>query len=109
MKSTLGRGPRKLSESAEALQVEYKPIAELRPYPRNARVHSPKQIHQIAAAIDQFGFNNPVAIDSFGTIICGHGRVEAAKLLGRDRVPTIRLDHLTDAQKRAYVIADNRL
>jgi len=84
-------------------------LASLKPNPGNARTHSPKQVGQIAASIRAFGFNNPVLVDSEDTIIAGHGRVEAARLLGMECVPTLRLEHLTDAQKRAYIIADNRL
>lgn len=91
------------------LAVEYRPIGSLKPNPRNARTHSKKQIRQIAASIGEFGFNNPALIDGEDRIIAGHGRVEAARLLGMDRVPTIRIDHLTQEQKRAYVVADNRL
>ena len=90
-------------------KVIAKSIQELRPFARNARTHSKKQIRQIAASIQEFGFTNPVLIDSDGGIIAGHGRVEAAKLLGMDRVPTILIDHLNEDQKRAYIIADNRL
>jgi 16S rRNA G966 N2-methylase RsmD len=81
----------------------------LRPYTRNARTHSPKQIAQIAASIREFGFNNPILIDREGEIIAGHGRVAAAKKLGLDTAPCVRLEHLTEAQKRAYILADNRL
>ena len=89
--------------------VEWRNVDRLTPYPRNARTHSTKQINQIAASIKEFGFTNPVLIDADGGIIAGHGRVEAAKLLGLDRVPAIQLDHLTEVQKRAYILADNRL
>jgi DNA modification methylase len=82
---------------------------ELLPYERNPRTHSKKQIEQIAASIREFGFTNPVLIDGERRIIAGHGRVAAAKLLGMDRVPTVRLEHLSEVQKRAYIIADNRL
>ncbi|MEO1206478.1 MAG: DNA methyltransferase [Pseudomonadota bacterium] len=85
------------------------PPGDLRPYARNARTHSPKQIAQIAASIREFGFNNPVLIDRDGEIIAGHGRVAAAKTLGLETVPCVRLEHLTNAQKRAYILADNRL
>lgn len=85
------------------------PVSALSPAPRNARTHSPKQIRQIAASIARFGFINPVLIDATGQIIAGHGRVAAAKQLGHSDVPTLRVDHLSDAEKRAYVIADNRL
>ena len=91
------------------LAIEHVPVADLRPYSGNARVHRPNQIAEIASSITAFGFNNPVLIDKTGTIIAGHGRVEAAKKLGLDTVPCLRLEHLSDAQKRAYVIADNRL
>ncbi|MBL8882405.1 MAG: ParB N-terminal domain-containing protein [Hyphomicrobium sp.] len=84
-------------------------VGSLRPYDRNARTHSPKQISQIAASIKAFGFNNPVLIDKDGGIIAGHGRVEAAKALGQKTVPCVRLEHLDDAQKRAYILADNKL
>ncbi|WP_407827267.1 site-specific DNA-methyltransferase [Sphingomonas sp.] len=82
---------------------------ELRPYGLNARSHSKKQIKQIAASIQRFGFTNPILITDSGEIVAGHGRVEAAKLLGLQSVPTIALSHLTDAERRAYVLADNKL
>jgi hypothetical protein len=77
--------------------------------PRNARTHSPRQIQEIARSIERFGFNNPVLIDECNQIIAGHGRVEAAKLLGYERVPTLRIGHLNDQDKRAFILADNRL
>lgn len=89
--------------------IEYRSIASLRPYGRNARTHSKKQIKQIANSIERFGFTNPVLITDDGKIIAGHGRVEAAKLLNFDRVPTLRLSHLTDVERRAYILADNKL
>ena len=89
--------------------IEWRPVSDVRPYPRNPRTHSKAQIRQIAASIEEFGFANPVLIDRDDGIIAGHGRVEAAKLLGLQRVPVIRLDHLSETQKRAYVLADNRL
>jgi DNA modification methylase len=85
------------------------PVASLRPHPGNARVHSKKQVRQIADSIGRFGFTNPVLIGEDGDIIAGHGRVEAARLLGLDSVPTVRLAHLNAAQRRAYVLADNKL
>jgi DNA modification methylase len=91
------------------MKIEYTPVRELRPHPNNARTHSKKQIRQIAKSIQQFGFCNPVLIDDAKQIIAGHGRVEAAKLLGLDAVPTVRLSHLSEADKRAYVLADNKL
>ena len=91
------------------LAVAYKPVGALAAYSSNARTHSKHQLRQIAASIRAFGFTNPVLIDHDNTIIAGHGRVEAAKLLGIEQVPTIRLEGLTEDQIRAYVIADNRL
>jgi DNA modification methylase len=91
------------------LEVEMMPVAALKPRARNPRQHSAKQIGQIANSIREFGFTNPVLIDADGGVIAGHGRIRAAKELGIAHVPTIRLDHMTEAQKRAYVIADNRL
>jgi len=84
-------------------------VSQLRPYPKNARTHSKKQIRQIADSITRFGFTNPVLISDDNEIIAGHGRVEAAKLVGRKNVPTVRLSHLDAAQRRAYVLADNKL
>jgi len=81
----------------------------LTPRDSNPRTHSKKQIRQIAASIRQFGFLNPVLVDRAGGIVAGHGRVEAAKQLGLQTVPTICLENLSDAEIRAYVIADNRL
>lgn len=84
-------------------------IAALTPWAQNARSHSPKQIRQIAQSIRTFGFTNPVLIDQERTILAGHGRVEAASLLGMAEVPCLRLEHMSAAQKRAYVLADNKL
>lgn len=84
-------------------------LGELRPYARNARTHSKKQVKQIAASIERFGFTNPVLVSDDGEIIAGHGRVEAAKLLGMKSVPTLALSHLSKAERRAYVLADNKL
>jgi ParB-like chromosome segregation protein Spo0J len=92
-----------------ALQISYKDPRQLRPRARNPRTHSPKQIKQIAASIKEFGFISPVLVDGTDAIIAGHGRVEAAKLIGMGDVPTVRVDHLSAAQIRAYVIADNKL
>jgi ParB-like chromosome segregation protein Spo0J len=94
---------------AKHLQIENRLIESLKPFPHNARTHTKKQINQIGASIREFGFTNPVLIDTSGTIIAGHGRVAAAKTLGFDKVPTIQIDYLNEAQKRAYVIADNKL
>ena len=90
-------------------QVTERSITSLRPYARNARTHSKKQVRQIAASIERFGFTNPVLISGDGEIIAGHGRVEAAKLLGWKAVPTIALAHLSETERRAYVLADNKL
>ena len=90
-------------------QIEHLPTDSLTPYARNARTHSPAQIAQVAASITEFGFTNPVLIDAQGGIIAGHGRVMAAQSLGLVEVPCLRLTHLSDAQKRAYIIADNKL
>lgn len=84
-------------------------ISELQPYPRNARTHSRKQVRQIADSMERFGFTNPVLISTSGEIIAGHGRVEAAKMLGWTEVPTLELSHLSSEEKRAYILADNKL
>lgn len=95
--------------SAPALKVKLLPTAGLLPYAKNSRTHSADQLERLAASIKQFGFTNPVLIDDSGTIIAGHARVLAAQQLGLEKVPTIKLGHLTPDQARAYVIADNRL
>jgi DNA modification methylase len=89
--------------------IKGRPIDALKPYARNARTHSKKQIEQIAASIKRFGFVNPVLIGDDGSIIAGHGRVEAARLLGRKTVPTLELAHLSATERRAYILADNKL
>jgi hypothetical protein len=89
--------------------IEQADTGSLRPYPGNPRTHSRKQVRQIAESIRRFGFTNPVLIGGDGEIIAGHGRVEAARLLGLESVPTVRLAHLDAAQRRAYVLADNKL
>jgi DNA modification methylase len=91
------------------LAVAYRPVSTLTAHPSNARTHSKHQIRQIAASIKAFGFTNPVLIDRNNTVVAGHGRLQAAELLGMAEVPTIRLEGLTANQVRAYVIADNRL
>src|SRR6516225_9854922 len=98
-----------MTSATQPTAIEHMPVASLRPYPGNARTHSKKQIRQIADSIRRFGFTNPILIGENGEIIAGHGRVEAAKLLGLDSVPTVRLAHLHVAQRRAYVLADNKL
>lgn len=84
-------------------------VAKLRPYAQNARTHSKKQIRQIAKSIERFGFTNPVLVTDDGEIVAGHGRVRAAQQLGWRQVPTIALSHLSKAELRAYLIADNKL
>src|ERR1700758_2177227 len=91
------------------MSVVYRRVDDLKPDPRNPRLHSKKQIRQIATSIETFGFNVPVLIDSHGQLIAGHGRVLAAQLLGMTHIPTIMLEHLTEAQICAFMIADNRL
>src|ERR1700680_803221 len=91
------------------LQIEIWSVDRLIPYARNARTHSDQQVAQIAASVAQFGFVNPVLVDSNGGIIAGHGRVLAARKLGYAEVPVIVLAHLNENQKRAFVLADNRL
>lgn len=90
-------------------ELEHLPTADLIPYARNARLHSDAQISKIAGSLREFGFCNPVLIDSQDGIIAGHGRVLAALKLGMETVPCLRLDHLSDIQRRAYILADNRL
>ena len=90
-------------------KVERWPLDRLIPYARNARTHSEEQVAQIAASIREFGFTNPVLIDEAGGIIAGHGRVLAARKLGIADVPVMAAIGWTEAQKRAYVIADNKL
>ena len=91
------------------LQIEYRPIDALLPYARNPRTHSPAQIAKIAASIVEFGWTSPLLVDGDNGIIAGHGRLAAARKLELAEVPVIELGHLTAAQKRGYVIADNRL
>ena len=91
------------------IDITYRPVAALRDNPRNARTHSPKQVAQIAASISEFGFITPILVDKTGEIIAGHGRVAAAKSLGLKTVPCVRIEHLTKAQKRAFILADNRI
>lgn len=90
-------------------KLEQVPVSSLKPHERNPRTHSKKQIQQIAESITRFGFTNPVLVDASNSIIAGHGRIEAARSLGLQTVPALRLEHLTEAERRAYVIADNRL
>lgn len=91
------------------LKVQMQPLASLRANPRNARTHGPEQIRKMGESILRFGFLNPLLVDADNMVIAGHGRLAAARLLGLAQAPTLRIDHLSDAEKRAYVIADNRL
>ena len=91
------------------LEVAYIATTDVIPYANNPRTHSEQQVAQVAASIKEFGFNNPILIDEHNGIIAGHGRLAAAQKLGMDLVPTITLAGLTEAQKKAYVIADNKL
>ena len=91
------------------LEIVYKNIDELLPYINNARTHDEMQINQIASSIKEFGFNSPIAIDSDNMILCGHGRLLGAKKLGLKEVPTVCLSHLTPQEKKAYILADNKI
>jgi len=94
---------------SDSPRIEWAPIETLRPNPKNARTHSKKQIRRIAASIREFGFLNPLLADDDNIVLAGHGRLEAARLEGLAHVPILRFGHLTAAQKRAYVIADNKI
>jgi hypothetical protein len=94
---------------AMASRIEIWPVDRLVPYAKNARTHSPEQVAQIAASIVEFGFNAPILVDSNSGIIAGHGRMLAARKLGLVEVPVVVLDHLSDTQRRAYILADNKL
>lgn len=89
--------------------IEHVPVSSLKPYPRNARRHSKTQIKQIANSIQRFGFTNSVLVAKDGEIVAVHGRVAAAKTLGIDTVPVLRLAHLSETERRAYILADNKL
>lgn len=91
------------------LKVEYKSVDKLIPYVNNARTHDEKQVTQIAASIKEFGFNNPILLDGDNGVVAGHGRLMAAKKLGLKEVPCIELSHLSEVQKKAYILADNKL
>lgn len=95
--------------AGQKLKIVYRDIEELIPYANNARTHSPTQVKRIADSIKEFGWTNPILIDGKNGIVAGHGRVLAAKKLGMKQVPTIELSGLSPTQKRAYILADNRL
>jgi len=92
-----------------AKQIKWEAVDKLIPYAKNARTHSDEQVAQIAGSIKEFGFNNPVLVDKHNSVIAGHGRLMAARKLGMDKVPVVELDHLTESQRKAYVLADNRI
>jgi hypothetical protein len=91
------------------LTVEYRPVSSLKPDPRNARTHPKRQLNQLRASILQFGFTNPILVDEEGVLIAGHGRLRAAKDIGLPKVPVIEIDGLSDAEKKALRIADNKI
>ena len=101
--------PKSAGLVALAERIELWPIDRLRPYERNPRTHSEAQVDQIAASIIEFGWTNPILVDEDAGILAGHGRLLAARKLGLAEVPVIRFEHLSEAQKRAYLIADNQL
>jgi len=95
--------------NTQTLQLQYRPVDVLIPYCRNARTHSEAQVAQIAASIVEFGWTNPVLVDGDNGVVAGHGRLLAARKLGLANVPVIELAHLSPTQKRAYILADNRI
>ena len=104
-----GLGKADAERRAARVSVRWLPVESLTPDPENARVHGPRQIARIADSIAAFGFNVPIVIDGNGAVLAGHGRVLAARRLGLSEVPTIALDHLSEPERRAFMIADNRL
>jgi DNA modification methylase len=92
-----------------ATKIEWRSVDKLIPYAKNARTHSDEQVAQIAGSIKEFGFNNPVLVDKENSVIAGHGRLMAARKLGMEKVPVVELEHLTESQRKAYVLADNRI
>src|SRR5436190_5564460 len=98
-----------MAEPRMADRIEMWPLGRLVPYERNARTHTAEQIEQIASSILKFGFTQPILVDQHNGILAGHGRTKAARLLGLAEVPVIQLDYLTDDERRAYIIADNKL
>src|ERR1700731_3823759 len=98
-----------MQSQTAALEVTYLPTKSLKPHPQNPRVHKDKQVGQIAQSIKAFGFNVPILVDDRHNVVAGHGRRLAALKLGWETVPVIKLDHLTESQYSAFLIADNRL
>ena len=92
-----------------AKKIEMVSVDALIPYAKNARTHSDEQVAQIAGSIKEFGFNNPVLVDKDNSVIAGHGRLMAARKLGYKEVPVVKLEHLTESQRKAYILADNRI
>jgi ParB-like chromosome segregation protein Spo0J len=109
MKSPNHLAKRARARQAKLLKIVYRSVEQLKLDPANPRVHSKKQVGQIAASIETFGFTTPLLIDRYYKVIAGHGRLLACRKLGITRVPTLRLDHLTPAQASALMIADNQL
>ena len=107
--STTSRSPSAGSNALTRLAISYLPLNALQPDPRNPRQHSKKQVRQIANSMAAFGFAVPIVVDRELRVIAGHGRLMAARMLGWSEVPVIRLEHLTEAQARAFAITDNRL
>jgi hypothetical protein len=89
--------------------IEHRAVADLKDNPRNARIHSDRQVQQIAASMTEFGWLAPIVVDEDGTVLAGHGRLRAARLLNMTDVPTILVEHLTPARKRAFMLADNKI
>jgi len=105
----VGQRGAKLSAHALPVKIRHWPLARLKPYARNARTHTEDQVRQVAESIRQFGFTNPILVDTKDGILAGHCRLRAADYLSLAKVPVIVLDHLSEAQKRAYILADNKL
>src|SRR5215216_7799274 len=101
--------PKAARQDEPRLQVEYRPLDALIPYARNPRTHSDAQVAEIAASIREFGWTSPILVDGDNGVVAGHGRLLAARKLGMRTVPVIELAGLSEAQKRAYIIADNKL
>lgn len=98
-----------MKSQTAALEITYLPVTSLKPNPKNPRIHTEKQVSQIAQSIEAFGFNVPILVDERQNIVAGHGRLLAARKLGWSTVPVIKLNHLSEAQYSALLIADNRL
>jgi ParB-like chromosome segregation protein Spo0J len=107
--SGAGAATEPINAVPQGLKIVLRPLESLVPYARNPRAHSDDQVAQIAASIREFGFTNPILLDGENGLIAGHGRLAAARLLGLKTVPCIELGHLSETQKRAYIIADNKL